>query len=240
MLGLLGAALLCGGAWLATTRTERRLRRAPHYRIGELPEGTPGRLIGQVQALGAALISPFSRRPCVYYIAKIEEADVPLRGVVCEEQRSVPFLLVDSSGRALVDPSGARLAIDFVETVTSTPTATERAFLDRHGMKDFFSGVNKKLLFREAVIAVDETIAVLGSGVREPDPESAPSAGYRDELPTRLRLTSSSRFPLVISDRPNHHGSQLNREPARSSNEGARIATAAPVRRWVRQGAAGR
>ena len=43
---------------------------------------------------------------------------------------------------------------------------------------------------------------VLGSGVREPDPNAPPEAAYRGAPPTRLRLTSSAKFPLVISDDP--------------------------------------
>jgi hypothetical protein len=42
---------------------------------------------------------------------------------------------------------------------------------------------------------------VFGAGVREPDPETMPIAGYRDELPTRLRLQSTADARLTISTR---------------------------------------
>src|SRR5690242_17954653 len=74
----------------------------------------------------------------------------------------------------------------------------EQAFLARHGMAS--SKANKKLRYSEAIIGVDEVVAVLGAGVREPDPDAKPDGGYRGELPTRLRLTSSAAHPLVISD----------------------------------------
>ena len=60
----------------------------------------------------------------------------------------------------------------------------------------------ESLRYREAMIEVGETVAVLGSGVREPDPNAPPEAAYRGAPPTPLRLTSSPRFPLIISDDP--------------------------------------
>ena len=58
-----------------------------------------------------------------------------------------------------------------------------------------------ELRYREAVIEVGETIAILGSGIREPDLEARPDGdAYRAMAGTRLRLTGSRRYPLVISD----------------------------------------
>ena len=56
--------------------------------------------------------------------------------------------------------------------------------------------------YREAIIEVDETIAVLGAGVREPDPDAAPTGMYRDSGPQRLRFTGTAKNPLLISDDP--------------------------------------
>lgn len=53
-----------------------------------------------------------------------------------------------------------------------------------------------------ALFLLGEVVAVLGSGVHEGDPTGMPPGGYRSAPPTRLRLTSSPRFPLVISDDP--------------------------------------
>jgi hypothetical protein len=116
----------------------------------------------------------------------------------------VPFVLEDGSGRAIVDATAARIAIDFDGRSQSgtfdDPTEAERAFLARHGEKGQGWIFNRRLRYREAVIAEGETIAVLGAGTREPDPDAPPSEAYRGDAPTRLRLTSSPRYPLVISD----------------------------------------
>ena len=82
----------------------------------------------------------------------------------------------------------------------ATPAA--EAFLARHGHAGKRWMFNKNLRYIEAVIEVGETVSVLGSGVREGDPMALPPEGYRSAPPTRLRLTSSPRFPLVISDDP--------------------------------------
>lgn len=58
------------------------------------------------------------------------------------------------------------------------------------------------LLYKEAVISDGTTIAVLGTCMREPDRDAPPADAYRGDAPTRLRVTSASSYPLVISDDP--------------------------------------
>jgi hypothetical protein len=64
----------------------------------------------------------------------------------------------------------------------------------RHWLDD------RNLRYREAIIEVGETIAVVGSGVREPDPDAMPEGAYRDAQRTCLRMTSSRKQPMIISD----------------------------------------
>ena len=190
-------------------RIKHQLRHAPTYSLGEMPEAQLGRLIGQAVVLREQLAGPISGRPCVYYIAKVEEYRSTGRfsnwKTIITEARGVPFVLQDGTGRAIVDATGAKIALDFDTRSRSgtfdNPTENERAFLDRHGEHGRRWIFNKHLRYREAIIEIGETIAVLGAGTREPDPSATPT-GYRDDQPTLLRLTSSSRYPLVISDDP--------------------------------------
>jgi hypothetical protein len=189
-------------------KTRRALRNAPRVTIAEFPEGTPARIVGRVEE-GEQLTAPLSGRPCVFYDAIVQQYRSSGRSgswhTVIRESRGIPFALDDGTGRALVDPTAARLAVEKDSTTRSgtfdDATPTEEAFLARHGLRSQGMIFNKRLRYREGALEIGETIAVCGIAVREPDPDAASRAtGYRDALPTRLRLTSSPKLALLISD----------------------------------------
>jgi hypothetical protein len=199
-------------AWFFSSekRIKRKLRAAQKWAIGELPENTIGRVIGEVQPLDRTLTAPLTGRACVYYVAKVEQYRSNGRSggwrTIIRETDGVPFRLVDHTGHAIVDPTKAQVALTFDDkTMSGTfddATPIEVAFLTKHGKTSEGWLFNKKLRYTEAVVDLGETIAVLGSGVREGDPMAMPPGDYRSAPATRLRLTSSARFPLVISDDP--------------------------------------
>ena len=195
--------------WFSENQTIRRqLRNAPAKRIGELGDDELAKVVGRALPLVETLHAPLSGRPCVYYHVVVEERRQHGKSghwkTIIKETRSVAFVLEDDSGRAIVDATAARVALDFDARSTSgtfdNPTEAEAAFLARHGQSGQGWIFNRALRYREAVIEIREPIAVLGAGTREPDPDAAPAAAYRGEAPTRLRLTSSRTYPLVISD----------------------------------------
>jgi hypothetical protein len=189
-------------------RLGRALRAAKAWPIGELPESTAGRVIGEVHPLERVLESPLTGRACVYYVATVEERDVRWGAwtTLVTERKGAPFLLHDDSGRAIVEPGGAEVALAFpIRSRSGTfddATPAEEAFLARHGHASKTWGLRRSIRYTEAVIEPGAMIAVLGAGVREPDPEARPAEGYRSAPPTRLRLTSSRQHPLVIGDDP--------------------------------------
>ncbi|HEU4613449.1 MAG TPA: GIDE domain-containing protein [Kofleriaceae bacterium] len=202
--------ILVGAFWYFSDSQQirRQLRKAPARPIAQLRDDELGKVVGKARALEAVLTAPLTGRACVYFIATVEEhrstGKTHYWKTIIKEARGVPFVLEDGSGRAIVDATAARLAIDFDGRSQSgtfdDPTEAERAFLARHGEKGQGWIFNRRLRYREAVIAEGETIAVLGAGTREPDPDAPPTEAYRGDAPTRLRLTSSPRYPLVISD----------------------------------------
>lgn len=202
--------VFCGWYFGAHQRLKRQLKAAKPWSLNELPEDTHGRVIGQARVLGEQLQGPLTGRACVYYIAMVEEQRSTGRSTywrtIAQETRGVPFMLEDGTGRAIVDPNGAEVALDFDGNSKSgtfnNADPVQEQFLARHGQKSEGWVFNKTLRYREAMIEIGETIAVLGSGTREPDPNAAPEAAYRGAPATRLRLTSSPRFPLIISDDP--------------------------------------
>ncbi len=207
---VIGAIGLLSWYFGATQRLKRQLKAAKPWSLNELPEDTHGRVIGQARAIGDHLAGPLTGRPCVYYIAIVEEQRSTGRSsywrTVATETRGVPFMIEDGTGRAIVDPNGAQVALDFDGNSKSgtfnKADPIQEAFLARHGQKSEGWVFNKTLRYREAMIEIGEKISILGSGTREPDPHAAPEAAYRGAPATRLRLTSSPRFPLIISDDP--------------------------------------
>jgi hypothetical protein len=186
-----------------TRRIKRRLRGAKAWPIGALPEDTLGRVIGRTCELDRVLTAPLTGRACVYYIAAIDEYDGNAWRKRVTECRAVAFVIEDGTGRAIVEPTSARVALVAAHTRKSdAPTAREEALLARHNPARLSVPGPRQLRVAEAVIAIGEQVAVLGSGIREPDPGGVAASAYRGLPPTRLRLTSSARHPLMISDDP--------------------------------------
>lgn len=203
-----GAVIAASFLWNEKARIRRELRSAPRIAIGHLEEGRTGRLVGKVGD-GQTLQAPLTGRSCVFYEATVEQYRSSGKSgawkEVAREVRGVPFVLDDGTGRAIVDPSGARVAVDIDMTTRSgtfdDATPVEEEFLARHGLRSAGWVFNKSLRYREGVIEIGETIAVMGRGIREPDPAAvAKVGGYRSGPPTRLRLGGSARHPILLSD----------------------------------------
>lgn len=210
---LIAGALVMSGLMSYNSRENqlrRALRAARRWQIGELPEDTLGRVAGSVQPLEDTLTAPLSGRPCAVYLAKLEERDGGNWKLLAAERDGVPFRISDDSGHALVDPSSAEIVLDFdVVSESGTmddPTPAEASFLERHEIESKGWVFNRKLRYSEAVIEAGELVAILGAGIREPDPDRLAPEGYRSAPPTRLHLAGSLRFPLQISDDPSTVG----------------------------------
>lgn len=186
-------------------RIKRELAAARRWPIAELPESTLGRIVGAAKPIGEPLTSPLGGLKCIYYLTVVKTAGKHPK-TVAREERSIPCVIEDESGRAVVDVEGAEMVLG-EDSVTSSGTfddATdiERAFLAKNNQSPTGTVFNRSLVYRETTISVDETIAVLGAGVREPDPDAPPTEAYRGTPTMRLRLTSTPRWKLRISD---HH-----------------------------------
>jgi hypothetical protein len=214
---LVVAAIVAGVAivaaslvWNEKARIRRQLRAAPRVAIADLDEGRTGRVVGRVGE-GDTVQAPFTGRSCVFYEATVEEYRSGGKSgswrQIAREATGVPFVLEDGTGRAIVDPTGARVAVEIDMTTRSgtfdDATPAEARFLGKHGLRATGWVFNRSLRYREGVIEVGETIAVMGQGVREPDPAAVGKVGgYRSGPPTRLRLGGSSRHPVLLSDAP--------------------------------------
>lgn len=191
-------------------RVLRKLRATPLLPCAQVAEGQEARIAGTVGVFEATLTAPLTGRQCVYFRVTVTEERGSGKNrrtvTIIDEIRGVPFVVSDATGRAIIDPSKAKVALDMDGKSRSgtfdNATEAENALLARHGKSSGGIIFNKALTYREGVIEPGEQVAVAGSGVREPDPQAVAQAGaYREGAPTLLRLTSSAKFPLQLTDR---------------------------------------
>lgn len=185
---------------------KRQLRDTPRRTLAELAEGTPARIVGKADALDDVLEAPLTGRTCLYYTAIVEVSEGQNWREIIREDRAVMFTIDDGTARAIVDPSRSKVALDYDGKSSSgtfdKPNERETAFLEAHKTASKHGLFNRNLRYREATIGVGDTIAIFGAAVREPDPDAQPEASYRGDPPTRLRMTSSPKHPMMISDSP--------------------------------------
>lgn len=200
-----GSTLAIGWRTVAEMVRLRRLVRAPHVSIAAAVAGQRQRLVGVV-AGGQTLTAPLTGRPCVAYHAEVEDEEIDGAGAVRAED-GVGFLIADDTGQALVEPRGAELwleqpAVAWRGALGARSDAELGFVVGRAGRTaGWRPGMRVRCV--ERILAVGDRVAVIGHIVREPDPDGARHAtGYRDALPTRVRLVAGRGRPLIITDRP--------------------------------------
>ncbi len=188
---------------------ERALKAARRATAADLADGTTGRLAGVVTS-DATLRAPLTGRPCVAYVARVEEkiARGDTKGWVerIHEVKGLPFTIDDGTGRALIDPGQATMLLQMDAATRSgvldSATPVEASFLARHGLDSQGWLLNKTFRYTEGVIEPGERVAILGRGAREPDPSTAADeAGYRSALSTRVRIAGTPDEPVLVTDR---------------------------------------
>lgn len=189
-----------------TRRFRRKLARHKLRRLSDIGEGNYARIVGRAHPVGEPLIAPMTGRRCVYYDVIVEGKGVaPKPGKmtrIAAESKGIAFLLVDGTGRAVVDPQGADVLIDFDARSDFSPqaqvvTPQHQEFFARHGRTVIGGVYGSELRYREAAIEVEDMITVLAAGVREPDPDPTPgSIGPR----SRMRFASTPAHQVLITD----------------------------------------
>lgn len=164
--------------------------------VGELPDGEIGRMVGTVREHARMLRGPLSGRACVYYMVLVEQAGA-IRMTECD---GVAFALEDSSGRAIIEPATASVAmlLDHRQQLRVLREATPQqdAVLARHGYD--ISGADE-LVFYEAVVLAGERVTVVGAGRREPACVSSQESDFRSPPPMQLRIAGTNAAPLSIA-----------------------------------------
>jgi hypothetical protein len=179
--------------------------------IENFSERNPAKIVGSLVYIGEPLSSPLTGRTCAYYEILVEEYhsgtdDDGYWETMIQESQGQDFVIEDDTGTAIVNPIGAQVALTVDSRTKSgtfdAPTEQERNYLNSHGQEgEGWWGFNKSLRYREGILEAGEAVAVLGRGVKEPDPDGVEQArGYRSAPPMRLRMRGSQKGPLLISD----------------------------------------
>ncbi|MFT3691698.1 MAG: GIDE domain-containing protein [Kofleriaceae bacterium] len=194
------------GVAIRTLRMRRQLRKLPRQRVADFDENKLGKIIGNAVAHGPVLQAPLTDRLCVYYALEIKRYEYKVEETVHDEQRTVPFALDDGTGQATIDAETAQFSTSFDHAIKITAgqeTPFQRELLASFGLP-ITGRVQLVYYLREAVIALDQQICLVGAGIRELDTKASAlvDGAYRDGTQTTLHLAGSDRFPLVITDDP--------------------------------------
>ncbi len=193
---LLGALLFNRDA-----RIKRSIKRVPRVEIKDFSDGTIGRVVGQVRLIDETS-APMSGRPCAQYHLVIEQRRSSGRSshwvTLVDEQRMVDFVVEDGSGRAVVDTTGAKVAVVKDAKARSgtfnSATPELEALLARHGHDSTgFLGLNKTIRYQEGVIEEGEMVAVCGLGRIERQ-----AGSHRGQL----LIGPTAEGTVLVSDHP--------------------------------------
>lgn len=201
---------LCAWYFSADQRALRAMRAVPLRRIADVKGGEKVRIVGEVEA-PRTLRAPLSGRACAYWRVTVREqrgSGKSRRWVtIIDEQEGVDFFLRDGMAKALIKTAHAQAVLDqdgrYVSGFMRDAPPELEVFLAQrgHSSKGWF--FNKNMQYREGIVEPGETVAAVGVGRWERDPDEEPTAGgYRDVIqPRRLVLDRPEDGLLLISDR---------------------------------------
>lgn len=197
--------------WLSPDQRARRAMRAtPRREIGDVIEGERARIVGTVHLTTEPVTAPLTGRPCAYWRVVVEEHRRGGRSgrwvTLVDEHDGVDFVVEDGTGKALIRTSHVQVVLEndakYSTGILSEPTPRLLGFLEARGIPSKGLLFNKDMRFREGIVEHDETVAVVGIGRWQRDPDAkALAEGYRSaELPKRLVMEAMEDSPLLLSD----------------------------------------
>jgi len=193
--------------WGPRARINGELASRPRVLIADVGE-QPVRVVGVARAGSQVLRAPLTGRACLAYTLKVVDRTSAFVGVVLDLAEIVPFVVVDETGEAVVDPSGARRVALEADRVGAMGGAFEKMHQDeRQRLRSLIEakgaqttsilGRSLKFAFEEAILAPGGKVAIGGAGTRETTVD-----GERPALrasPERLVFRHTADNALLIS-----------------------------------------
>lgn len=149
--------------------------------IKDVRDGSVGWVQGRVVGT-PPLVAPLSKRPCFHHARIVD-------GVAAESATADELTIDDGTGIAIVVMKGAVIQLDHDHEQRVFTAAAPWAGAER-----------PDVLHREGILGPGELVAVYGTCHWERDPDPSRARLYRDPLPMRLRVTSTARVRVWISE----------------------------------------
>ncbi len=208
---LLAVTLFIGWYFSADARAKRAMKAIPRRLIGEVMEGERVRIVGRLE-VDEPIRSPLSGRPCAHWRVRVQQRVRRGRSnrwrTIVDEGEGVDFFLHDPTGKALVRTIHSKAVLDRDESggsgILNEPSEALQIFLAERGIDSQGWIFNKRIRYHEGVAEPGETVAVVGTGrwERDPDEDARAGQGYREATsPKRLVMSApADGSPLLLSD----------------------------------------
>jgi hypothetical protein len=203
MLTLLGGSAVVGGARkVIERRRARRALRAPAPLLATSPEGEVLRVTGVVHAGDELIIAPLSGREVVVVRSRVRSGAGFLSRAAkpSETMAMVPFVIVrDDGSKVTIEGDHVELDLPALRMRRSKIDGDRRAkFVAKHGLRRHELA---RAVFDETIVEVGMRVSVAGLLMKDPIAEVVhEERGFRDDMPTSLRLAGNSDHPLVIGE----------------------------------------
>jgi hypothetical protein len=184
--------------WRKTKRTRDLMSTTETSPIGQLAAG-PAEIRGRTATSEEPLTSPWRKQPCVHYCFHVQQrrSSTNSKGhtthhwvTYIKDEKTLPFLVKDDTGQAVVDSSKIKFVIDqdkfsrsgFMDDADGD---LQQLLETRYNKKTKGMMFNKTLKYTESTLELDEEVYVFGDASRLGD-------GW---------VLRDGEMPLIVSDK---------------------------------------
>jgi len=192
---------------------KRMMTDTPQSKIRSIAMGFV-KIYGETEKFKEVLKSPLSGTECMYYKVDVQEehtdheengSDRTYWVTTQSENKAVPFYLKDSTGKVLVDSSGASIYVTVVNEYNSSmgkdPPANVMRYIKEKGVKfEGLLGINKTMRYQEMMILPKQKLYIMGTAGDNPYVEEATAKQSVEDIMIQAGKTPRSFFISVSSE----------------------------------------
>jgi hypothetical protein len=187
-------------------RIKRIFKKAPFKLMSDFKDGEVAKVIGNIISVEEPLIAPLSGRKCVQYQIIVEKDEGGSEEgsryeVIIDDTVKSKFLIKDGDYLAMINDPDLKSLIEMDKEYSSgflkDAESNLEVYLKSHGKQsENFFGFNKKLRYKEGILALGEEVAVYGSG----NWKKATELNLPVALRSVLEFRSTPKSKVYLSD----------------------------------------